>query len=113
VLGREKGFVDFFHFKAQFCCWAVVAVLLKGKVEMVQTFLDQIDADFAAIKWLNSRPGVNRVERHNHSSGRTCSAWAGTTLLATTVVVRDELNRSILVCHDLREDGLCCSVQKA
>lgn len=73
---------------------------------MTQRFIDQIDAETAATKWLNSRPGVKRVERHNHETpGRTCSAWAGNVLLATTVVVRDELNWSVLVCHDLVAAG--------
>lgn len=68
-------------------------------------FIDQIDADREAILWLKERAialGAERIEWHNHEyPGRTGSAWKGNTLLAITVVLRDELNWSVLSCHEV------------
>ncbi|HIH2750800.1 TPA: hypothetical protein ACYLN4_006621 [Burkholderia lata] len=73
--------------------------------ESAQRFLDQIDADTEAIRWLEEQAvalNADRIEWHNHEyPGRTGSAWQGNTLLAVTVVLRDELNRSVLTCHEV------------
>lgn len=67
--------------------------------------IDQIDADLEAIRWIEERAvalGADRIEWHNHEyPGRTGSVWRGNTLLAVTVVLRDLLNWSVLVRHDL------------
>jgi hypothetical protein len=68
-------------------------------------YIDQIDADRDAIRWLEERAlalGADRIEWHNHEyPGRSGSAWRGNTLLAITVVLRDVLNWSVLVCHEV------------
>ena len=68
-------------------------------------YIDQIDADREAVRWLEARAktlGADRIESHCHErSGRTSSAWRGNTLLAVTVVLRDELNWSVLTCHEV------------
>lgn len=73
--------------------------------EPARRFVDQIDADKEAIQWLEERAvalNADRIEWHNHEHpGRTGSAWQGNTLLAITVVLRDELNRSVLTCHEV------------
>lgn len=70
-------------------------------------FIDQIDADREAIKWLEDRAvalGADRIEWHNHEyPGRTGSAWKDNTLLAVTVVLRDMLNWSVLVCTEMHQ----------
>lgn len=70
---------------------------------MNMRFLDQIDADSESIKWISGKSielGADRIEHHNHEySGCTRSAWKCNDLLATTVVLRDGFNWSILVCH--------------
>jgi hypothetical protein len=64
--------------------------------------MDQIDADRAAIEWLESRPDIDEIRWHNHENpGRTGSAWQNGRLVAVTTVLRDDLNYSVLVCHDL------------
>lgn len=73
------------------------------------TYMDQIDADALAIQFLESRacaayrltPHVE-IRWHNHESdGRTGSLWVNGQLAAVTVVLRDDLNRSALVMHEL------------
>lgn len=67
-----------------------------------QRFMDQIDADRAAIAWLESRPGIEQIRWHNHEyPGRTGSAWCAGKLVAMTTVLRDDLNYSVLVLTDL------------
>ena len=66
-------------------------------------FVDQLDADQLAIRFLESRPTVTNIEYHNHeTSGRTGLAFCDYHLIATTVVIRDDMNYSVVVCHDLR-----------
>lgn len=66
---------------------------------LTQRFIDQIVADREAIKFLEERGkalGAERIEWETHEkSGRTGSCWRGNTLLAVTVVLRDQLNWSI------------------
>jgi hypothetical protein len=71
-----------------------------------QRFMDQIDADRAAMAWIESRWPVDRIENHNHeTSGRTISAWNNNNrLIAIAVVVRDEMNYSVLALLDLRKN---------
>ncbi len=70
-------------------------------------FIDQIDADREAIRWLEERAlsrGANHIEWHNHEGdGRTGSAWKDGVLVAATVVLRDWLNYSVLICHEVEE----------
>lgn len=70
-------------------------------------FLDQIDADREAHRWVNERAlalGANRIEWFNHEDGcgRTGAAWKGNGLVALAVVVRDALNHSVLTCHEIQ-----------
>ncbi len=68
-------------------------------------FIDQIDADREATRWLEAKAkalGADRIESQCHEySGRTSSAWKGNDLLAVTVVLRDAINWSVLTCHEV------------
>lgn len=70
-----------------------------------ETFLDEIAAVTAGDKWskeVGVRYGAERIETTpGEGSGGISGAWKGNQLLAYFVVVRDILNWSVLVAHDL------------
>lgn len=71
-------------------------------------YLDQIDADKAAIAYLMARARIAyqntrqvRIEWKSHEQdGRTGLLWIHGQLAAVTVVARDDFNRSVLETHD-------------
>lgn len=72
-----------------------------------RTFVDQIDAEMAAKDFIDSiqtdRSSVfDRVDQH--LDGRLTLLWRGFTLIGQATIVRDDGNRSILTCIDLREN---------
>lgn len=73
------------------------------------SYLDQLDADNVAIEFLESRaraayqhtPHVE-ITWHNHETdGRTGALWIHGQPAAVAVVLRNDLNRSVLVTHEL------------
>jgi hypothetical protein len=69
-------------------------------------FLDQIDADIQAHRWLNERAvalGADHIDWFNHEDacGRTGIAWKKRQMVAVAVVARDRLNHSVLSCHEV------------
>lgn len=73
------------------------------------TYIDQIDADKAAAAFLRQAydalpsPDKAHFGRHNHEGdGRTTVLWVDGKPAALAVVVRDDLNRSVLVTHNLQ-----------
>jgi hypothetical protein len=72
-----------------------------------QRFIDELDATNAGMAWLRKTAGPLGAERidtfSREGSGGVCSAWKGNELLAYFVVVRDLLNWSIVVTHELSE----------
>lgn len=70
-------------------------------------YVDQADADAAAIEFLESRakeaflktPHVEIEWRNHEKDGRTGLLWVNDRLAAVSVVARDSLNRSNLVTH--------------
>lgn len=74
----------------------------------MQLFQDQRDADGEALRFLEGLassamgPAVIRWETHQGGAGRTGTLWVCGALAATTVVVRDEMNYTVLTCHDVQ-----------
>jgi hypothetical protein len=77
-------------------------------MQMVQRHMDEIDASNAGETWLvelGLRRGADSTDLHRcERNGGIRSAWKGNSMLAYFVVVRDQLNWTILACHDLSED---------
>lgn len=77
-------------------------------MQMVQRHMDEIDAASAGETWLvelGLRRGADATDLHRcERNGGIRSAWKGNRMLAYFIVVRDQLNWSILACHDLSED---------
>lgn len=72
---------------------------------MQQIHMDEIDAIAAGDTWLNAlarEHGANQLDTlSGEGSGGVRSAWKGRKLLGYFVVLRDALNWTVLVCHDL------------
>lgn len=79
-------------------------------MEMQQLHMDEIDAVTAGDAWLMElakRSGADQLDTlSGEQPGGVRSAWKGRTLLGYFVVLRDAMNWTVLVCHDL-------TVQKA
>lgn len=77
-------------------------------MQMVQRHMDELDAANAGETWLvelGLRRGADSTDLHRcERNGGIRSAWKGNRMLAYFVVVRDQLNWTILACHDLSED---------
>ena len=75
---------------------------------MQKRFIDELEATNAGMDWLRKAAGLLGAERidplSGEGSGGVCSAWKGNELLAYFVVVRDMLNWSIVVTHDLSKE---------
>lgn len=73
----------------------------------ITTFLDQIDAASPEIEFWNSiKSGTCPVSMdahpHRGEGGATTAIYEGSKLIGLTIVMRDELNRTVLVCADTR-----------
>ncbi|MBC8741847.1 hypothetical protein F6X40_35455 [Paraburkholderia sp. UCT31] len=72
---------------------------------MMQTFIDEIDAAQAGEAWLipfAREHGADQIEMlAGATPGGVRSAWKGRRLLGYYVVLRDGLNWTVLVTHDL------------
>jgi hypothetical protein len=70
--------------------------------------MDELDAASAGETWLvelGLRRSADSTDLHRcERNGGIRSAWKGNRMLAYFIVVRDQLNWSILACHDLSED---------
>ena len=77
-------------------------------MKTVQRHMDEIDASSAGETWLvelGLRRGADSTDLHRcERNGGIRSAWKGNRMLAYFIVVRDQLNWTILACHDLSED---------
>ncbi|WP_274644371.1 hypothetical protein [Pseudomonas serbica] len=77
-------------------------------MQMVQRHMDEIDAASAGETWLvelAQRRGGDYADLHKcERDGGIRSVWKGRRLLAYYVVLRDQVNWTILACHDLSED---------
>jgi hypothetical protein len=80
----------------------------RAEKSVQKRFIDELDATNAGMTWLRKTAGPLGAERidtlSGEGSGGVCSAWKGNELLAYFVVVRDLLNWSIVVTHDLSEE---------
>ncbi len=83
----------------------------KYRLARIDVFRDQIEADEAARKFLLECIPQDRhysieyydLEQRGLSvDGRVTCLWSGMTLMAQTVVMRDDANNSVLTCVDLR-----------
>ncbi len=81
------------------------------RLASIDVFRDQIEADEAASKLLLECIPQDRhysieyydLEQRGLSvDGRVTCLWSGMTLMAQTIVVRDDANNSVLTCIDLR-----------
>lgn len=74
-------------------------------MKMQQLHVDEIDAAIVGDKWLTGvarAHGATRIDiLTGDKNGGIRTAWKGNQLLAYFVVVRDDANWSVLVCHDL------------
>jgi hypothetical protein len=74
-------------------------------MKMVQRHIDEIDAVKAGEDWLTElgmRRGADSSDLHScERNGGIRSAWKGGRLLAYFICLRDDLNWTILACHDI------------
>ncbi len=80
-----------------------------------QTFIDQSEAEDAADKFIMSKLDLEQkpfydISQHSlglnsqmHVDGRLTTLWFHRNIIAQTVVVRDDFNRSVLTCVDFTE----------
>jgi hypothetical protein len=72
---------------------------------MIKVFQDECDADLEGNKWLNDfaiKNGADLIEMMNgQGSCGAMSAWKGRKLLGYYLILRDGLNWSVLIKHDL------------
>lgn len=78
-------------------------------MKMQQLHMDEIDAAIAGDKWLMDvarAHGATKIDNlTGDKNGCIRTAWKGNQLLAYFVVVRDDANWSVLVCHDLTSNA--------
>jgi hypothetical protein len=86
---------------------AHLAELESAEASTFNLYLDQIDADIEAIKFIETvsakHAGPHREIQHTNlerSDGRVTSLWAKGFLVALAVVLRDDLNKSVLFCAE-------------
>lgn len=73
----------------------------------VQLFLDELDAmqpEIAFWNTLDDHQSPFRMEGHPHrgEGGATTACYQNGQLVGTTIRMRDEYNRTLLICTDLR-----------
>lgn len=77
-------------------------------MKSVQRHMDEIDAVQVGEKWLvelGQRRGADKTDLHRcERNGGIRSAWKGNRLLAYFISVRDDMNWTVLSCHDLSQD---------
>jgi hypothetical protein len=76
--------------------------------QIVQSHLDEIDAAMAGEQWLTAlcrNRGATFADMHQcERNGGIRSAWKNRRLIGYYILLRDALNHTVLVCHDLSED---------
>lgn len=73
-------------------------------------FLDEIDASIAAHEWIRSVadaysvPIAIRSDRFEHDGG-AITLWVGGRLVALSIILRDDANRSVLINTKISKDA--------
>lgn len=74
----------------------------------VQRHMDEIDAVKIGEEWLielGRRRGADKVDLHRcEGNGGIRCVWKGRRMLAYYISVRDDMNWTVLSCHDLSQD---------